>query len=239
MADLSVNVDHVATIRQARMIDIPDPVHAAVLAELAGAKAIICHLREDRRHIQDRDLRLLKETVKTNLNLEMAATEEMKGICIQTKPFMTTLVPEGRQELTTEGGLEVAGAMDKLGPFVDEIKAAGIKVSLFVDADPDQIKASAELGVDYIELHTGHYADAKTPEEAEELFGPIAEMATYGHSLGLIVHAGHGLDYRNIDRFARCPEIAEYSIGHAIIARAVLVGLERAVMEMADMVAPF
>jgi pyridoxine 5-phosphate synthase len=239
VADLSVNVDHVATIRQARGIDIPDPVHAAVLAELAGAKGIIIHLREDRRHIQDRDLRVIKETVKTRLNLEMAATEELKNICISSQPYMCTLVPEKREELTTEGGLEVKGAMDKLKPFVDAVMDSGVKVSLFIDADKEQIKAASELGVEYIEIHTGHYADAVTAEEADHLFNGIKEMAAYGRELGLIVHAGHGLNYRNIHRFVEVPEIAEYSIGHAIIARAVLVGMDSAVREMAELVRRF
>ena len=235
MAVLSVNIDHVATIRQARGIDIPDPVAAAILAELAGARGIICHLREDRRHIQDRDLALLKEVVKTRLNLEMAATEEIKRIALATKPYMCTLVPEKREELTTEGGLEVAGAMDKLGPFIKALQAGGIRVSLFIDAQEEQVRASAQLGAEYIELHTGHYADAETEEEAEKLFVQIAGMAELGRELGLHVHAGHGLNYRNIHKFIDCPLIEEYSIGHAIIARAVLVGLERAVLEMADL----
>ncbi len=239
MAELSVNIDHVATIRQARGIDIPDPVHAAVLAELAGARAIICHLREDRRHINDRDLKMLKETIKANLNLEMAATDEMISICLETKPYMCTLVPEKREELTTEGGLEVAGSKDRLEQVIKKIQAGGIKVSLFVDADEAQVRAAAELGADYIELHTGHYADAETEAEAEELYQGIAAMARLGRELGLTVHAGHGLNYQNIHRFHDCPEIAEYSIGHAIIAKAVLVGLEKAVREMADIVRPF
>ena len=236
MAVLSVNVDHVATVRQARGIDIPDPAAAAVLAELAGARGIICHLREDRRHIQDRDLAVLKELVKTRLNLEMAATEEMRGIALKTKPYMCTLVPEKRQELTTEGGLEVAGAREKLGPYIKALQAGGIKVSLFIDAQEDQVRASAELGAEYIELHTGHYADAETEEEADSLFTQIADMADLGHELDLHVHAGHGLNYRNIHRFMDCPVIEEYSIGHAIMARAMLVGIERAVMEMVDLV---
>ena len=239
MAELSVNVDHVATIRQARLIDIPDPAHAAVLAELAGAKGIICHLREDRRHINDRDLSVLKEVVKTRLNLEMAATDEIKAIALKTRPQMITLVPEKRQELTTEGGLEVAKAADKLGPFIEEVQAAGICVSLFIDADEDQVRASVDLGADYIELHTGHYADAVNEVEAEDRFSKIAEMADLAQDLDVRVHAGHGLDYRNIHRFIDCPAIEEYSIGHAIIARAVLVGMERAVMEMIDLVRDF
>ncbi len=239
MAVLSVNIDHVATIRQARGIDIPDPAAAAVLAELAGARGIICHLREDRRHIQDRDLAVLKEVVKTRLNLEMAATDELRGIALKTKPYMCSLVPEKREELTTEGGLEVASALDRLGPYIKALQVGGIKVSLFIDAQEEQVRASSELGVEYIELHTGHYADAETEEEAEKLFIQIARMAELGRDLGLHVHAGHGLNYRNIHRFADCPLIEEYSIGHAIIARAVLVGMERAVLEMADLVRDF
>ncbi len=236
MAVLSVNVDHVATVRQARGIDIPDPAAAAILAELAGARGIICHLREDRRHIQDRDLAVLKQVVKTRLNMEMAATEEMRGIALSTKPYMCTLVPEKRQELTTEGGLEVAGARDKLGPYIKALQAGGIKVSLFIDAQEEQVRASAELGVEYIELHTGHYADAETEDEADRLFTQIADMTELGHELGMHVHAGHGLNYRNIHRFVDCPLIEEYSIGHAIMARAMMVGVERAVMEMVDLV---
>lgn len=239
MADLSVNVDHIATIRQARGINLPDPVHGAVLAELAGARAIICHLREDRRHINDRDLRTIKETIKIHLNMEMAATDEMKSICQVTGPYMATLVPEKREELTTEGGLEVAGAKDRLGPYIKELQAAGVKVSLFIDAKEDQVRAAAELGAQYIELHTGHYADAETEAEALKLFKGIKEMAKLGRELGLTVHAGHGLNYDNIHRFGDCPEIAEYSIGHAIIAQAVLVGLDRAVRDMAAIVRPF
>ncbi len=239
MADLSVNVDHVATLRQARLIDIPDPIHAAVLAELAGAKGIIVHLREDRRHIQDRDLRLLKETVKTRLNLEMAAAAEIKKIALEIKPDMITLVPEKRQELTTEGGLEVAQAKRRLSPFIRDVQKAGIKVSLFIDPDEKQIKAAADLGAEYVELHTGHYAEAKSEEEAEERFWRISEMAGLAEEMDLIVHAGHGLNYRNIHRFIDCPEIMEYSIGHAIVAQAVLVGMERAVMEMVDIVRDF
>jgi len=239
VAELSVNVDHVATIRQARLIDIPDPAQAAILAELAGARGIICHLREDRRHVNDRDLRVLKEVVKTRLNLEMAATEEIKQIALEVKPDMITLVPEKRQELTTEGGLEVAKARKKLGPFIKEVQAGGILVSLFIDPDEKQVKAAAELGADYIELHTGHYAEAKSEAEALDRLAAIAEMSELGQELDLRVHAGHGLDYRNIHRFADCPAIEEYSIGHAIIARAVLVGLERAVMEMIDLVRDF
>lgn len=239
MAKLSVNVDHVATVRQARGIDLPDPVHAAVLAELAGAVAIICHLREDRRHIQDRDVAMIKKTIKCPLNLEMAATDEMQGICIETRPMMCTLVPEKREELTTEGGLEVAGAMDRLGPYIQKIQAAGIKVSLFVDADEAQIRAAAELGAEYVELHTGHYADAETPDQADELFHTIAAMARLGREAGLTVHAGHGLNYQNIHRFSAVPEIAEYSIGHALIGQAIMTGMDRAVRDMADIVRPF
>ena len=184
MAHLSVNVDHVATLRQARLGVSPDPVHAAVLAELAGARGIIVHLREDRRHIQDRDLYVLRQTVKTRLNLEMAATAEMKKIAMDVKPDMITLVPENRQELTTEGGLEVAGAMKKLGGFIKDVQDGGVRVSLFVDANEKQVRAAAKLGADYVELHTGAYADAQSDEEASDLLHGIFEMAHLAEELG-------------------------------------------------------
>ena len=236
MATLSVNVDHVATLRQARGGLEPDPVTAAAMAELAGAEGIIVHLREDRRHIQDRDLYLLKKTVKTRLNFEMAATEKMIGIAGEVKPFMSTLVPEKREELTTEGGLEVARAMDHIGPAVGRLQAAGIKVSLFVDAEEDQIRAAREVGADFVEIHTGHYADAVGFEEAERLFLKISSGVKLASELGLRVNVGHGLNYVNIRRFAGLRNIEDYSIGHAIIARAVLVGLDLAVRDMAALV---
>jgi pyridoxine 5-phosphate synthase len=232
MAKLEVNVDHVATLRQARLIDEPDPVQAAVLVELAGADGIIVHLREDRRHIQDRDLRLLRQTVKTRLNLEMAATTEMSAIAREVKPEVVTLVPEKRQELTTEGGLHVVGQKDYLAGYVRELQAAGLGVSLFVDPDPLQINAAKEVGAAWVELHTGHYAEAGAEAEALRRFEALLDAARHARSLGLRVKCGHGLNYRNIKPFRGRPEFEEFSIGHSIISRAVLVGLERAVREM-------
>ncbi|MFP3867019.1 MAG: pyridoxine 5'-phosphate synthase [Desulfobacteraceae bacterium] len=236
MAQLEVNVDHIATLRQARLIDEPDPVTAAALAELAGADGIIVHLREDRRHIQDRDLHLLRQTVKTRLNLEMAATPEIIAIAIDVKPDLVTLVPEKRQELTTEGGLEVAGNQAHLQACIRQLHAAGIYVSLFVDPDADQIEAAQAVGADCVELHTGTYAEAKSEAEAERLFNQLVVAAQKAQQWGLRVKAGHGLNYRNIKRFQGRPEFAEYSIGHSIIARAVLVGIEQAVRDMAALI---
>ncbi len=239
MARLAVNVDHVATIRQARGIDEPDPVFAAGLAELAGAEGIICHLREDRRHIQDRDLRLLRETVKTKLNMEMAAVDEMVKIATEIKPDLVTLVPEKREELTTEGGLDVLAKPEYYGKVVERLKGAGIEVSFFVDPAPDQIKAARECGGDIVEIHTGHYSDARTENEATELFTKIARAVEEASKLELRVSAGHGLNYINIKRFKALSQIEEYSIGHSIVARAVLVGFERAVREMLDLIKNF
>jgi pyridoxine 5-phosphate synthase len=238
MAKLEVNVDHVATLRQARRIDEPDPVHAAVLAELAGCDGIIVHLREDRRHIQDRDLKLLRQTVKTRLNLEMAATEEMLGIASQVKPDLVTLVPEKREELTTEGGLNVLGQKEALKEFINKLKAAHLAVSLFVDPDPAQITAASEVGAEWVELHTGIYAEAASEAEAQKLFDGLLDAARHARSLGLRVKCGHGLNYRNIKLFRNRPEFEEFSIGHSIISRAVLVGLERAVREMLELIKP-
>jgi pyridoxine 5-phosphate synthase len=229
---LEVNVDHVATLRQARLIDEPDPVTAAALAELAGADGIIVHLREDRRHIQDRDLRLLRRTLKTRLNLEMAATQEMLEVAREVQPDLVTLVPEKRQELTTEGGLEVAGNLAALAEYLLALKAADLRVSLFVDPVDPQIQAAKEVGAEWVELHTGTYAEAPTRAEATRLFQELVNAARHARSLGLKVKCGHGLNYRNIKPFRGREEFAEYSIGHAIIARAVLVGIERAVREM-------
>jgi pyridoxine 5-phosphate synthase len=229
---LEVNVDHVATLRQARLIDEPDPVTAAALAELAGADGIIVHLREDRRHIQDRDVKLLRKTLKTRLNLEMAATQEMLGVAREVQPNLVTLVPENRQELTTEGGLEVAGNREALAGYLLALKAEGLRVSLFVDPVNPQINAAKEVGAEWVELHTGTYAEAPTRAEATRLFQELLEAARHARSLGLKVKCGHGLNYRNIKPFRGREEFAEYSIGHAIIARAVLVGIERAVREM-------
>ena len=236
MAKLEVNVDHVATLRQARKIEEPDPVHAAVLAELAGCDGIIVHLREDRRHIQDRDLYLLRETVQTRLNLEMAATEEMLKIAAEVKPDLVTLVPEKRQELTTEGGLDVQGQKESLREFIKKLKDADIDVSLFVDPVPIQINAAREVGAMWVELHTGIYAEAEEEAEAQKRFDELLDAARHARSLGLRVKCGHGLNYRNLQPFRGRPEFEEFSIGHSIISRAVLVGLERAVHEMLDII---
>uniref|UniRef100_A0A7C5EXB2 Pyridoxine 5'-phosphate synthase n=1 Tax=Desulfobacca acetoxidans TaxID=60893 RepID=A0A7C5EXB2_9BACT len=236
MAKLEVNVDHVATVRQARLIDEPDPVTAAALAELAGADGIIVHLREDRRHIQDRDLRLLRQTVKTRLNLEMAATDEMLAIASEVKPDLVTLVPEKRAELTTEGGLNVKGNLDFLKDYIKRLKEAGLTVSLFVDPDPVQINAAKEAGAAWVELHTGTYAEAREEAEAQKLFDQLLDAARHARSLGLRVKCGHGLNYVNIKRFRGRQEFEEFSIGHSIVSRAVLVGMERAVREMLDLI---
>ncbi len=232
LAKLEVNVDHVATLRQARRGAEPDPVTAAALAELAGAEGVIVHLREDRRHIQDRDLLLLRQTVKTRLNLEMAATEEMFRIAAEVKPDLVTLVPEKRQELTTEGGLDVLGQQAFLKDYVRRLQAVGLLVSLFVDPNHDQLNAARQVGATWVELHTGTYAEAPSEAEAVKLFDQLLDAARHARSLGLRVKCGHGLNYVNIKPFRGRPEFEEFSIGHSIISRAVLVGLERAVREM-------
>jgi pyridoxine 5-phosphate synthase len=229
---LSVNIDHIATIRQARRGMEPDPVGAALLAELAGAEGIIAHLREDRRHVQDRDLRLLRETIQTKLNLEMAATDEMQRIAIEVKPNITTLVPEKRVELTTEGGLEVASRTDFMKSYISRLQQGGIVVSLFIDPDHNQIVAARKSGADWVEIHTGAYANAKTEKDQEREFEKITEAAKLAGSLGLRVGAGHGLNYVNVRKIARIPGVEELNIGHSIISRAALVGMERAVREM-------
>ncbi len=236
MPRLSVNIDHIATLRQARKGIEPDPVAAAVLAELAGAQGIIAHLREDRRHVQDRDLRLLRETVQTKLNLEMAATEEMLRIAVEVKPDFSTLVPEKREELTTEGGLEVASRIDFMRSSVSRLQQAGIAVSLFLDPDEKQIAAAKKSGADWVELHTGAYANAKAGKDRDREFARIADGARLAASLGLRVGAGHGLNYVNAQRIAGIPGVEELNIGHSIISRAALVGLERAVREMIGLV---
>ncbi|MBQ18841.1 MAG: pyridoxine 5'-phosphate synthase [Planctomycetaceae bacterium] len=236
MPALGVNIDHVATIRQARRTIEPDPVWAAALAELGGADGITIHLREDRRHIIDRDVRALKESVQVKLNLEMAAEEEIIGIALETKPGQCTLVPEKREEITTEGGLDVVGQKDRLGDAIRRLQQAGIEVSLFVDPVADQINASHELGADAIELHTGAYAEAKTPEAVDREFESLVAAAQTTCDAGLVLHMGHGLTYRNVSRVAAIPGICEFNIGHSIVARAVLVGLERAVREMKSLV---
>lgn len=232
MARLGVNIDHVATVREARKTNEPDPVAAAVLVEMAGADGIVVHLREDRRHIQDRDLSLLRQLVKTHLNLEMAATEEMVEIALTTKPDMVTLVPERREEVTTEGGLNVASRVRELAGVVSELQENGIVVSLFVDPDLDQIKAAAKLGADYVELHTGEYANARDAETEMEQLGRLRDMAVAASKLGLGVSAGHGLTYQNVSNVSAIEKIEELNIGHSIISRAILVGLEQAVRDM-------
>lgn len=239
MARLAVNVDHVATVRQARGINEPDPVIAAGIAELSGAEGIICHLREDRRHINDRDLRLLRETVKTKLNMEMAAVDEMVKIALTVRPDLCTLVPEKRKELTTEGGLDVQANPEQYKKVVDQLKGKDIRVSLFVDPDPAQIEAAHRTGADIVEIHTGQYAEARSETQAGECFLRIVKAAVLAESLKLGVSAGHGLNYVNIKRFEAITQIDEYSIGHSIVARAVMVGFEKAVREMAELVKPF
>ncbi len=236
MARVAINVDHVATVRQARQATEPDPVTAAALAELAGAHGIVVHLREDRRHIQDRDVEVLRQTVKTKLNLEMAATQEMVQTALRIKPDMTTLVPEKRQELTTEGGLDVALHEEQLRSVVGVLHDGGIGVSVFIDADPAQIKAAHGLGVDFIELHTGPFADAATFAVRQEEFERLETAAKLAQKLGITVHAGHGVDYRNIEWLRGIREVEEFSIGHSVMARAILVGMERAVREMIELV---
>ena len=229
---LGVNIDHIATLRQARGTSYPDPVHAAAVAEHAGADVITIHLREDRRHIIDRDVYLLAKTLKTRMNFECAVTEEMLNIACEIKPTYVCLVPEKRQEVTTEGGLDVAGQLDKITAAVTRLAAEGIQVSLFIDADKTQIDAAVASGAPLIEIHTGCYADAKTEaEEATEL-ARIREMAKYAHGKGLVVNAGHGLHYHNVKPIAAIPELYELNIGHAIVARAAIDGLATAVKDM-------
>ncbi|HAY95998.1 MULTISPECIES: pyridoxine 5'-phosphate synthase [Shewanella] len=229
---LGVNIDHIATLRQARGTSYPDPVHAAAVAEHAGADGITIHLREDRRHIIDRDVYLLAKTLKTRMNFECAVTEEMLNIACEIKPTYVCLVPEKRQEVTTEGGLDVAGQLDKITAAVTRLAAEGIQVSLFIDADKTQIDAAVASGAPLIEIHTGCYADAKTEaEEAIEL-ARISEMAKYAHGKGLVVNAGHGLHYHNVKPIAAIPELYELNIGHAIVARAAIDGLATAVKDM-------
>ncbi len=232
MPTLGVNIDHVATIRQARRTIEPDPIAAAVLAELAGAEGITVHLREDRRHMQDRDVRLLRETVRTHLNLEMAATDEMVKIALEIKPDYVTLVPERREEVTTEGGLDIAGPIDRMMAVVDKLQSAGIPVSLFIDADETQIQAAAKSKAKFIELHTGQYAEAKNEDDRAAQLHVLKLGCEIATSLNLRINAGHGLTYWNVYPVGQLPGMEELNIGHTIISRAVLVGLERAVREM-------
>lgn len=236
MAKLGLNVDHIATVRQARGGTEPDPVTAAAIGELAGAEGITIHLREDRRHIQDRDLEILRRTVQTKLNLEMAATEEMVGIACRIRPEQCTLVPEKRQELTTEGGLDVLGNLAAITTATAKLHEAGIVVSLFVDPTAEQIRASKESGAEAIEIHTGRYAEARDEQFRHHELAAIREAISLGNELGLTVHAGHGLNYVNIIPLTKLTGIEEFNIGHSIISRAMLVGLDRAVREMTALI---
>ena len=229
---LGVNIDHAATIRQARRTTEPDPVAAAALAELGGADGITIHLREDRRHIQDRDARLLRQTVQTHLNLEMAPTNEMVAIALDLKPDYVTLVPERREEITTEGGLDVAGILTRACEVVKTLQGADIPVSWFIDADPIQIEAAATTEAKFIELHTGQYAEAKREGDRARELSVLERGTAIARAAGLRVNAGHGLTYRNVLPVAQIPGMEELNIGHSIISRAVLVGLERAVRDM-------
>jgi pyridoxine 5-phosphate synthase len=229
---LAVNIDHVATIREARGGLEPDPVTAAHIAELAGAEGIVCHLREDRRHINDRDVRLLRETIKTRLDLEMAATDEIIGIALEIIPDLVTLVPERREELTTESGLDIVGHQKKLAHTIERFHKQDIAVSLFLDPVEDYIRRAADIDADFVEIHTGEYANARSLDESETELTKIRSTAELARSLELGVNAGHGLNYTNIVPVTDITEIEEVSIGHAIISRAVFTGLERAVRDM-------
>ncbi len=229
---LGVNVDHVATIRQARGTKYPDPVFAAGLAEQAGADQITIHLREDRRHIQERDLMVLRETVQVPLNLEMAATDEMLGFALRYRPDTVTLVPEKREEQTTEGGLDVVGMRASLEPFVGKLSDVGIIVSMFIDPEAAQCDASADIGAATVELHTGDFCEAKTAALYTQEFGRLSRAAVHAHQLGLVVAAGHGIDYTNVRDVASLPHVEELNIGHSIVARALFCGFEEAVREM-------
>ncbi|MDH5184133.1 MAG: pyridoxine 5'-phosphate synthase [Gammaproteobacteria bacterium] len=229
---LGVNIDHVATLRQARGTRYPDPIQAAIASEHAGADGITLHLREDRRHIQERDVYMLKDILLTRMNLEMAVTDEMLAIAEKVQPTDCCLVPERREELTTEGGLDVAGQMEKMSRACERLNDAGIRVSLFIDADATQVQAAADVGAPVIEIHTGAYAEASNPQVQAEEFRRILEAVEQGVSLGLQVNAGHGLNYQNVKPIAAIRQIRELNIGHAIIARAIFSGLEDSVREM-------
>ncbi|HUL60703.1 MAG TPA: pyridoxine 5'-phosphate synthase [Anaeromyxobacteraceae bacterium] len=236
-ARLGVNVDHVATLRQMRRTPYPDPVVAAALAELAGADQITIHLREDRRHIQDRDLQILRRTVQTRLNLEMAATQEMVRTAYEVKPDMVTLVPERREELTTEGGLDAVGGRDGLRKVVKNLRDAEVAVSLFIDADLDQVKAAHRAEAQVVEFHTGRFCDARLAADRNRELARIVDACKAAAKLGLAVAAGHGLHYGNVAAVASIPEVEELNIGHSIVSRAMLIGLERAVREMKELIA--
>jgi pyridoxine 5-phosphate synthase len=233
MLRLGVNIDHVATVRQARRVKQPDPVHAALLAEMGGASGITVHLRGDRRHIQDRDVQVLRQTVSTRLNIEMATTQEMTHLALTVKPDQVTLVPERREELTTEGGLDAVLNSVQIRPMVKTLQDAGIDVSLFVDPELEQVKEAHKLDARAIEINTAAWSEAADARAREAALRKVTDAARLGRKLGLLVHAGHGLDYRNVGEIAALTEVTELNIGHAIVARAMLVGMERAVAEMA------
>lgn len=233
---LFVNIDHVATVREARRTDEPDPVRAAVLAELGGADGITVHLREDRRHVQDRDVRLLAHTIRTGMNLELAAASEVLEIACELRPMQATLVPEKREEVTTEGGLDLSGSSRvDLAAALERLRGQGIRTSLFIDPDKESVRTSVDLGADAVELHTGEYANATGPARAAQLTR-LVEAATLARRIGIDVHAGHGLTYENVEPVAAIAEIEELNIGHSIVSRALFSGMEGAVREMADRV---
>ncbi|MBW1897834.1 MAG: pyridoxine 5'-phosphate synthase [Deltaproteobacteria bacterium] len=236
MAGLAVNVDHIATIREARKASYPDPVAAALIAEIAGADGIVVHLREDRRHIQDRYVRILRSVVQTKLILEMAATAEMVGIALDIQPDTVTLVPEKREELTTEGGLDLMVHKGTIVETVDTLQNSGIPVSIFVDPDPEQIKLAHRVNASMIEIHTGTFCDAATPVKKEAAFDKIVDAVKFAHKLKLGINAGHGICYNTIKDFQGLHEIDEFSIGHSIVSRAALAGMEKAVKEMRTLI---
>ena len=235
---LGVNIDHVATVRQARGTRYPEPAQAALVAEQAGADSITLHLREDRRHIQDRDVELLAGMLQTRMNLEMAATDEMLGIASRIAPADCCLVPEKREELTTEGGLDAASSIPFLKDYCAQLSAAGVRVSLFIDAEPRQLEAAVEIGAPVVEIHTGHYAEARDPESVGQSLAKIARGVELGRQLGLQVNAGHGLDYHNVKAVAALDGIVEFNIGHAIVSRALFAGLHKAVADMKRLLQP-
>lgn len=232
MIYLGVNIDHIATVRQARGTRYPSPVHAALVAESSGADSITLHLREDRRHIQDADVEILRQTLQTRMNLEMAVTEEMLAIATRILPQDACLVPERREELTTEGGLDVVGQFARVKHACGVLAQAGIRVSLFIAPDREQIHAAKEAGAPVVEIHTGHYANQEPGLAQDKEFAKITDAATYGHGLGLQINAGHGLHYHNVQRIAAIPEVRELNIGHAIVAHALFIGWDAAVREM-------
>ena len=236
MIALHINIDHVATVRQARQISEPDPVTAAGLVELAGADGITIHLREDRRHIIDRDVRILRETIQTRMNLEMAATAEMFAIALDIRPDIVTLVPEKREEVTTEGGLNIASAAEIMHKGIAQLRGAGIRVSLFIDPDAEQIKASQKAGAEDVELHTGCYANAENSEEQDREYQRLVSAAELAHQEKLRVNAGHGLNYINTQRICGLPHLRELNIGHSIVSRAIFVGISQAVQEMREII---